>query len=258
MGEKFKYIYGPVPSWRLGSSLGIDPLSQKDKICSFGCLYCQLGNTNSLTLSRYLYVPEDLIAKEIDLLPEDISVDYFTLSGRGEPTLASNVSNIIKTVKKIRKEAVAIITNSSLINIKDIQDSIASADFIIAKLDACSQKLFNVINKPFTGLDFESIIGGLKEFRQHFKGKFALQVMFVRENAIYAEEIAKIAMEIQPDEVQINTPLRPCGAEPLSTEELAEIKRYFTDLNSITVYESHKKEVKSISNEDTLKRRGKI
>jgi len=258
MEKKFKFIYGPVPSWRVGSSLGIDLLSQEDKICSYDCLYCQLGRTKILTATRQLYVPEDTILRELEMLPADISIDYMTLSGRGEPTLAINLGDMINALKGIRKEAIAVITNSSLMNRQDVWEELSSADFVIAKLDACSQESFMAVNQPFQEIEFNAIVQGLKEFKKHFQGKLALQIMFIGENAQYAKNIAGLAKEIQPDEIQINTPLRPCGVQPLKREELSEIKDLFSGLNAISVYESRKKIVKPISDGDTLKRRGKV
>jgi len=259
IGKKaYKYVYGPVPSWRLGSSLGIDPLSRKEKICSYDCFYCQLGRTNILTDTRQCYVPEEMIIKELEMLPENIPIDYITLSGRGEPTLAINLGDTINAIKRIRKEAIAVITNSSLLHRQDVQNELSSADFVIAKLDAFSQESFMVINRPFQGTEFDIVIHGIKEFKRHFQGKFALQIMFIKENAQYARDIERIVRQIQPDEIQINTPLRPCGVAPLEREELSKIKGLFGGLNAISVYESQKKYVKPISDKDTLIRRGKI
>jgi wyosine [tRNA(Phe)-imidazoG37] synthetase (radical SAM superfamily) len=251
------YIYGPVPSWRVGSSLGIDLLSQKEKICSFDCLYCQLGKTKITTITRQSYVPVGDILKELNMLPEDVSIDYLTLSGRGEPTLAKNIGDVIELLKKERKEPVAVITNSSLMNRQDVREELSYADFVIAKLDACSQESLMEINKPLSEMRFENIVEGMKLFRKHFRGKMAIQVMFMRENAKYACEIAEIAREIYPDEVQINTPLRPCAVESLGREELSHMKDFFGGLNAISVYESPKRHVTPISDGDTLIRRGK-
>jgi wyosine [tRNA(Phe)-imidazoG37] synthetase (radical SAM superfamily) len=257
MEHKFHYIYGPVPSWRIGSSLGIDLLSQKEKICSYDCLYCQLGKTKIFTTTRQIYISEDEVVKELEMLPADIPIDYITISGRGEPTLANNLGNVISAVHVIREEPVAVITNSSLINRQDVCEELSSADFVIAKLDACSHESFAAINQPFEGVAFEALIVGIKEFKRHFHGKLALQIMFMQENVKYAGNIARIAKEICPDEIQINTPLRPCNVEPLKKVELSQIKNIFDGLNTISVYESHKKIVQSISDDDTLRRRGK-
>jgi wyosine [tRNA(Phe)-imidazoG37] synthetase (radical SAM superfamily) len=176
---KFHYIYGPVPSWRVGSSLGIDLLSQKENICSFDCPYCQLGKTKITTITRQTYVPVDNILKELDRLPEDISIDYLTLSGRGEPTLAKNLGDIIKLLKEARKEPVAVITNSSLMNRQDVCEELSCADFVIAKLDACSSESLMEVDKPFPEMKFENIVEGMQIFRKHFRGKMAIQAMFM-------------------------------------------------------------------------------
>ena len=257
MTIRFKYIYGPVPSWRVGSSLGVDLLSQKEKICSFDCIYCQLGKTKKPTITRHLYIPQGEILKELSALPE-MSIDYITFSGRGEPTLAKNLGSMINAVKKLRRESIAVITNSSLIGRQDVQEELSSADFVIAKLDASSQGSFVLVNRPFQGIEFDAILEGIKEFKRHFQGKLALQIMFMKENVQYAGKIACIAKDIRPDEIQINTPLRPCGVEPLEREELSKIKDLFGGLNAISVYESRKRYVRPISDGDTLKRRGKV
>ena len=255
--KDFKYIYGPVPSWRLGSSLGIDPISQTGKVCTFDCVYCQLGKTEHFTNERKTFIPVTKIIEELDLLPP-VQIDYITFSGRGEPTLAGNLGRMIKAIKKIRKEKIAILTNSSLLNRKDVQEDLLPADFVVAKLDADSQKVFDIVNKPIDAIKFDSIVEGIKDFRGIYKGKMALQIMFIDENKKYARNIAQLAKDINPDEVQINTPLRPCSVKPLSKTELMEIENYFDGLKVVSVYNAEKKKVKPISNEDTLKRRGKI
>ncbi len=257
MNTKFEYIYGPVPSWRLGRSLGVDLLSQKDKICSFDCLYCQLGKTGSLTATRKLYVSEEDILKEIKKLPH-ITLDYITFSGRGEPTLAKNLGQMITAVKTIRPEPIAVITNSSLMGRQDVREELAGADFVICKLDTFSQESLKKINQPFKGIKFDSILEGIKEFKRHFQGRLALQLMFLKENIKQAQEIAGITKQILPDEIQLNTPLRPCGVDPVGREELLKVKGLFNGLPVISVYESRKRFAKTISDEDTLRRRGKI
>jgi len=251
-----KYIYGPVPSWRLGSSLGIDPISSEDKICSFDCIYCQLGKTSKFTKERRFYVQVDDIIEEINSLPQ-VKIDYITFSGRGEPTLAKNLGDMIKAIKTLRNEKIAVITNSSLIYEEEVRKDLSLADFVIAKLEAYSQESLQTINRPIDNITFQRILDGIKQFKSEYKGKLALQIMFIGENKNDAKELAQLAREIKPDEVQINTPLRPCGVNPLSKEEIDTIKGYFQDMNYISVYESRKKEVEPISEEETLRRRGK-
>lgn len=255
--RRFRYIYGPVPSWRIGSSLGIDLLSQREKVCSFDCIYCQLGDTKDYSLKRGHYVSEEEIIKELQSMPKDVQIDFLTFSGRGEPTLAKNLGNAIKAVKQIRTEQIAVITNSSTIAHEDVRQELALADLVIAKLDAPTQEVFETVNRPDKGIMLHAILEGIRKFREEYKGRLALQLMFMKENKGAAEDIALIVKGIRPDEVQINTPLRPCGVEPLEKEELLRIKGLFDGLNVISVYETEKRVVKPISDEDTLKRRGK-
>ncbi|BER93186.1 radical SAM protein [Thermatribacter velox] len=255
--KRLKYVYGPVASWRLGSSLGIDPLSCKDKICTFDCIYCQLGETHFFSSERKIYVSTENLLEEISSLPE-IGIDYITFSGRGEPTLAKNLGEMIKSVKKVRREKVAVITNSSLMDREDVVKDLLLADFVMAKLDAFSQGSLEAINKPMKEINFDAIFNGIKKFRSLYRGRLALQIMFVEENKDDAEKLSELAREINPDEVQINTPLRPCKVKPLSREEIQRVKSYFEGMNIVSVYDVEKKAVQPISAEDTLRRRGKI
>ncbi len=136
MEREYRIIYGPVPSWRLGASLGIDLLSREEKICSFDCVYCQLGRTDLLTTDRGLYVATKEVLEEIAALPPEVRIDTLTFSGRGEPTLAANLGDAIEAVKRLRREPVAVLTNSSLIGRRDVRSELEQADILVAKLDA--------------------------------------------------------------------------------------------------------------------------
>jgi len=258
MKKNFRYIFGPVPSWRLGASLGADPLSTRGKTCNFDCIYCQIGKTVNLTTKRKIFAHKSGIFKELKSLPKKAKIDYITFSGMGEPTLAKNIGSLIKAIKKVRKEKIAVLTNSALLWDRKVQKDLLEADFVVAKLDAHNQKTFEAVNKPVKGLKLKKVIAGIKAFRKIYKGKFALQIMFMPENKKYAGQIAEIAKTINPDEVQINTPLRPSKINPVSRRELLKIAKYFNKMNVITVYGAPKKKVKPISDRDTLRRRGKI
>ena len=262
MKAKFKYIYGPVPSWRLGSSLGIDLLSQAEKICNFDCLYCQLGPIKEYTFERKLYVPIKEVIEELEKLP-GTNIDYITFSGRGEPTLAVNLGEAIRAVKLIRKEQIAVLTNSSLMGIDEVRKEIALADFVVAKLDACSSEVLQAINKPAKGVEFGGIVEGIKAFRKGYKGRLALQMMFIDNNKNDVDKLIYLANYIKPDEVQVNTPLRPCGIKALAKEEILTIKNSFIasckGVNLVSAYDERtSKDIVSLSDEDTLKRRGKV
>ncbi|OPX30819.1 MAG: hypothetical protein B1H08_00735 [Candidatus Omnitrophica bacterium 4484_171] len=253
----YRYIYGPVPSWRLGRSLGIDPVPCMRKICTFDCLYCQVGETEIFSDERRVFVPAEEIINELKMLPPT-EVDYITFSGRAEPVLARNLGEMVRAVKQERSEKIAVLTNSSLLYRKDVQDDLMPVDFVAAKLDAPSQGLFESINRPLESIKFDTVVNAIKEFKRVYKGKLALQIMFVEANKDYAKDIARIAKEINPDEVQINTPLRPSRVKPLSKKEIYAIKDYFKGMNVVSVYEAPKVKVTPISKEDTLRRRGKV
>jgi len=253
----YRYLYGPVPSWRLGSSLGIDPISGQGKACTFDCVYCQLGRTDVLTGERKAFVSVADIIEELDTLPA-LRIDTLTFSGRGEPTLAKNLGEMIRAIKKVRKDRVTVLTNSSLLGRKDVQQDLAAADRVVAKLDAASEKVFAAIDRPVDGVTFDMVLQGIKDFRGVYPGRLDLQMMFTEDNKGEAARMAALARSIRPDEVQINTPLRPCGAGPLSETDLGIIEAHFAGLKTACVYRAPKRDVASISGEDTLRRRGKI
>ncbi|MFA6358042.1 MAG: radical SAM protein [Candidatus Omnitrophota bacterium] len=262
MKTKFKYIYGPVPSWRLGSSLGIDPISKGRKICSFDCIYCQVGKAGLFTIKRKEFIQVKEIIDELITLPS-LEIDYITFSGAGEPTLAENLGEMIKSVKLLRKESIAVITNGSLIAEEQVRKELALADFVIVKLDACSPESLREMNRPAKGIEFKSILEGLKEFRKSYPGKLALQIMFIQNNKGNIGKYIDLANYIKSDEVQINTPLRPCGVKPVAKEIILKIKDEFTaackGMDIISVYDQRvSKNISSLSDVDTLKRRGKV
>ncbi len=254
--KNYRYIYGPVPSWRLGSSLGIDPVSAEKKVCSFNCVYCQLGPPVKLTLERKKFVDSKDVLRELELLP-DIGIDYITFSGTGEPALAENLGEMIKDVKQARPEKIAVLTNSSLLSREDVREDLSGADLLVCKLDAASQKVFEEVNRPARGLKIDNIARAIKDFQKSFSGKLALQIMLIDKNRAFAKDIAGIAKDIEPYEVQLNTPLRPCAEKPLQRDEINRLKTYFEGLNVLSV-SPKKKEVEPVSREDTLRRRGKV
>jgi wyosine [tRNA(Phe)-imidazoG37] synthetase (radical SAM superfamily) len=168
------------------------------------------------------------------------------------------LGQMIKALRKIRREKIAVLTNSSLMHREDVQKDLFLADLVVAKLDASSQKIFDAVNRPVKSIKIDTVIQAIKDFKSCYRGKLALQIMFMGQNKEYAREIAQIAKEINPDEVQINTPLRPCKIRPLPKQELDRIKQHFQGLNVISVYDARIKKIEPVSREDTLKRRGKI
>jgi len=258
---EYKYIYGPVSSWRLGRSLGIDPISSFQKICTFDCVYCQAGKTEVFSNKREIFIPTESLIHELNSLP-DVPVDYITFAGNGEPTLAKNLGEMIRAVKMIRKEKIAVITNSSLIDRKDVVEDLLLADLVEAKLDACSAASFKAVNRPMAEILWEDIAEGLKAFRKVYRGHLTLQVMFMASNKDCAAAIAKIAHQIGSEEVEINTPLRACAVKPLPPEDIEQITAIFrgicgANIKVRSVYEVKREKIQPFCQPSTERRRGK-
>jgi len=252
-----KPVYGPVPSWRLGRSLGIDPVCEV-KVCSFDCVYCQLGRTTKKIIQRKIFVNVAEIEEELSKIPDKSKrFDVVTLSGTGEPELAKNLGEIIEVAGKVTKLPVAILTNSSLMYDRDVRKDLSRADIVTAKLDAPNYDIFKKINNPHPDIDFDSMIEGMIKFRDEFDGKYALQMMFIEQNKSYSKQMRELAEEIRSDEVQIDTPFRPCKVPKLNPSELKKVTEAFKGMNAISYYESTKPKIKPIDESETLKRRPK-
>lgn len=210
--EKFtSSVYGPVQSWRVGKSLGIDLLLQTS-ICSFNCIYCQLGDIQMKTIERKIYVPTERVEKDFKQSNWQ-EADVITFSGSGEPTLALNLGEVIHFIKEYSGKPVMVLTNATLLNDSAVVRSLAEADMVAAKLDAVDDKYLQMMNRPVPGVTIESIIAGIKNLRAHYNGKLCLQCMFMPANIKEAEKLADVINDINPDEVQLNTPKRPYPLE---------------------------------------------
>ncbi len=250
-------IYGPVPSWRFGRSLGIDVVSTKSKTCSFDCTYCQLGKTVHHLAKRKQFVSTAQLAKELEAV-KNIAADHITFSGMAEPTLASNLGEVINIAKSILPLPVAVLTNSSLMSQEDVCNDLAQADVVVVKVDAPNEQIFHQINNPVVDYSFDQILRSIEHFRKEFRKKLAIQMMFTTINKGYAREMAAIARQLSPDEVQLNTPLRPCPIKPLTSEEMSIIEKEFTGLKTLNVYQAPRTEVAPLNLEETLRRRPKL
>jgi wyosine [tRNA(Phe)-imidazoG37] synthetase (radical SAM superfamily) len=206
-----KYLYGPVPSRRLGRSLGIDIVPFK--ICTLDCVYCQLGRTTKKTIKRKDYVPvEEILAELRDKLDEGLDADFITISGSGEPTLNFKLGELIEGIKKITNIPLAIITNGTLLYREDVRADCAKADVVLPSLDAGDEQIFQKVNRPHKSISIEKLIDGLCTFRSEFTGQIWLEVFLVEDLNTDIKQIAKIrdAIErIRPDKVQLNTAVRP-------------------------------------------------
>ncbi|HEY9745734.1 MAG TPA: radical SAM protein [Oculatellaceae cyanobacterium] len=204
-------VYGPVHSWRVGSSLGIDLLLNQST-CSFNCIYCQLGDIQLKTAERKIYVPTAQVAHDLRRSRWE-EADIITLSGSGEPTLALNLGEVIHMIKEYTHKPVMVLTNATLLNDPAVIRDLQEADVVACKLDAATEAGLKQMNRPVAGVTLEGIVSGIKKLRAAYSGKLALQCMFMPTNHREVEALAELINEIQPDEVQLNTPKRPYPLE---------------------------------------------
>ena len=237
-----KYVFGPVPSRRLGRSLGISPIPPKT--CNFSCVYCQLGRTAVLTNDRKMFFPVQDIIQEVKVaLEKDHVIDYITIVGDGEPALYLGLGELIKEIKKITKIPIAVITNGALLYKQDVRKELILSDVVLPTLDAVEEKMFRIINRPHRDLKLKFIIEGMKKFRKEFSNQIWIEVMLVKDkndSKEIAEAIKKILDEIKVDKTFINVPIRPPAESWVkipSNERLAEAQRIL-NAESITHFDS--------------------
>ncbi len=223
-----KYIYGPVPSRRLGRSLGVDIVPAK--ICTLDCVYCQIGRTTHKSTLRQDFVDIDAVMAELrDKLAAGVTADYITLGGSGEPTLHSRLGELIERIHALTAVPVALLTNGTLFDRPDVRAEAAKADVVIPSLDAGDEATFEAVNRPARDISIEKLVSGLSRFRDEFQGRIWLEVFLIESVNTGAEQIARLRdliARIRPDKVQLNSAVRPAaeeGVEPISEERLTAI-----------------------------------
>jgi wyosine [tRNA(Phe)-imidazoG37] synthetase (radical SAM superfamily) len=227
------WVYGPVPSRRLGASLGVDIVPFK--VCTYDCPYCQLGPTRQLTTARLWFFPvEEIVAEVEDRLRRPPAPDVITLAGSGEPTLYGGLGALIDGIKRITDTRVAVLTNGSLFHRADVRADVARADLVLPSLDAGDEATWRLVNRPAAGLSLEQVVDGLVTLRRDYRGEIWLEVMIVagiNDTYAHARAIADLAHRFAPDRIQLNTPVRPTfdpGAAPVSATRLAELAGLFS------------------------------
>lgn len=205
------YIYGPVPSRRLGRSLGVDLVPYKT--CTYDCVYCQLGRTTNKTTERREYVPVDAVQAGIARhLAAGDTPDYISLAGSGEPTLHSGIGRLIRLIKGMTDIPVAMITNGSLLWMEEVQEELSEADLVLPSLDAGDAEMFEQVNRPDPSISFDLMVDGLAAFTGRFDGQVWLEVMLLAgltDTPSQVEKIAQLVEQIAPTRVQLNTASRP-------------------------------------------------
>ncbi len=225
---RLHHVYGPVPSRRLGRSLGVDLVPFKT--CTYDCVYCQLGCTTRKTLERRAYVPVDEVLKELEAsLGSGSAPDYIGLAGSGEPTLNSGIGDLIDGIKAMTSIPIAVLTNGSLLWMPEVREALMQADLVLPSLDAGDQDTFLAVNRPHGGIAFEQMVKGLVDFTRDFPGAVWLEVFMlagVNDSPASLEKLAAIARRIDPARIQLNTVTRPPAegfAQALTSERLQDL-----------------------------------
>ncbi len=206
-----KYIYGPVPSRRLGISLGVSPIPKKT--CNYSCVYCQLGRTDKMTNNRKLFYSVDDILDEFKaILKEKIYFDVITIVGEGEPTLYLGLGELIQEMKKLTNKTIAIITNGALLYDSTVRKELSVADIVLPTLDAYDEISFKSINRPHGSLNFKQVFKGLELFSKEYKGLLWLEMMFIKgvnDDLDSLNKYIDLLARINYDKLYLNTPVRP-------------------------------------------------
>jgi wyosine [tRNA(Phe)-imidazoG37] synthetase (radical SAM superfamily) len=246
MAEEKKYLYGPVPSRRLGLSLGVDIVPFK--VCTLDCIYCQLGRTTEKTVKRKDYFcVEGILAELRAKLVEGLEADFIAIGGSGEPTLNARLGELLEGIKKETNIPVAVLTNGTLLIDKSVRADCAKADVVLPSLDAGDEQTFQRVNRPHRDISIENLIAGLCAFRNEFPSQVWLEVFFIEGLNTDAEQIGKIkdAIErIQPDKIQLNTAVRPAvepGVKRISAQKLQAIAENLGEKCEVVADFSHQR-----------------
>ncbi len=224
----YNYLFGPVPSRRLGMSLGVDLVPRK--VCSLDCVYCEVGKTTKLTTDRMEYVPLEKIKQELThYFEHNPDPDFVTFSGSGEPTLNSRIGEVIQHIRHLRSDiSIAVLTNGTLLSEAPVRKSLLGADLVLPSLDAATQEVFEKINRPEGNLAIDRYIRGIVDFRKEYKGKIWLEVFILpgyNDSESELKALRDAVERISPDSVQLNTLDRPGTIAGLRGATRAELKR---------------------------------
>jgi len=223
---KQSLIYGPVPSRRLGRSLGVDLIPHK--VCSYDCIYCQLGRTKQKTIERRAYTPaEDILNQVQQKFKQGVTADYITLAGSGEPTLNTEIGPLIQGIKKLTEIPIAVLTNGSLLGIGEVRDALMGADVVLPSLDAHDEEGFQAINRPHPEIRLAAVLEGLLAFRKEYPGQIWLEVFILsgfNATPTDATHFKHWIEKMNPQKVHVNTAVRPTAetyARKVPAQEMA-------------------------------------
>lgn len=235
--KEFHYIFGPIPSRRLGRSLGISPLPKKT--CNYSCIYCQLGRTDHMTNQRQeFYKTEDILKEFREYLKDSDKFDIVTVVGEGEPTLCSNLGELICGLKEMTEKPVAVITNGALLSDPQVREELCHADMVLPSLDAYDQETAKRIDRPYGTIRFEEEFQGLKEFCEMYQGELWLEIMLVDGINDDKDSIGKfkeLLKELKYDRLYLNTPVRPPAEEGVNVVAPERMQYAVEELGGISI-----------------------
>lgn len=235
--KNFKYIYGPVPSRRIGNSLGISPIPEKT--CNYSCVYCQLGRTDHLTNKREEFFPlEEILSELKDYNVSEHDIDVVTIVGEGEPTLYSRLGELIIGIKEISKKPVAVITNGALLYDAELREELMNADMVLPSIDAYNEEIYKKIDRPYGKLNFEAISKGLIDFSKEYKGQLYVEIMLVdgfNSSDEDIESFKEYLNKIDYDKLYINTCVRPPAESHIKPASHDRIAYAVNELNGISI-----------------------
>ena len=213
--SNLKYVFGPVPSRRLGRSLGVSPIIKK--ACNYSCIYCQLGRTDKMTNTRkeFFHV-EDILDEFKEYLKDEEKFDIVSIVGEGEPTLYSDLGKLIKGLKELTDKPVAVITNSALMGNEGVRADLMEADIVLPSLDSFDEESWHKIDRPHGSLKYNEVFEGLIKFTHEFKGQIFMELMLmdgINDSDENLNQFKELFSKLKYDKLYINTPVRPPAEE---------------------------------------------
>lgn len=234
---EFRYIYGPVPSRRLGLSLGVSPIPKKT--CNYSCIYCQLGRTDRMTNTRKMFYPVQAILDELDeVIKRNIPFDVVTIVGEGEPTLYLGLGDLLEGIHERTDKPLAVITNGALLYDSQVRQELSRADIVLPTLDAYDATSFAKINRPHGSLQFEEVVEGLEDFSKSFEGQLWIEIMLmsgVNDDDESLKRYAELLEHIRYDKLYVNTPVRPPAESDVMAIDHAKMRHAAELLNGISI-----------------------
>ena len=236
MSSGFRYVFGPVPSRRLGRSLGINNIPPKN--CTYSCVYCQLGRTRNLTVERRTFIDPELILEEVSRAVERVgeeNIDYVTFVPDGEPTLDENLGMLVSGLRRITGVRLAILTNSSLMYRQDVREDLRKFDLVSIKVDAVDEDVYRRVNRPHPSIRLSEVLDGIRKFSADYEGVIISETMLMEDVNDDPEVVASVAdflAGIDVDKAFIAIPTRPPAEEwvrPASEEKVVEAYEIFVD-----------------------------